>query len=302
MFTNLLKLYPEARLSDHLPELEDKKQYIFQNEARTEWITIPAAAISEKEVELLASLFTRVETPTETLAPALQQWKNYLFGRGSMPSGTEGASARIIQFQFYGENDDREELETALRGFFPEDVTVFWESHDRAVVVERGNFSLDEQDLASLSGALESDFFVKTAAYIGRQLPVADTLPDHFFMERGYFDFGKKFIEPAGFYTFEKVFPAYVASMLPDQLADALNSEFADAFRSDDEMYATVKGFLENGSNASLAAKKLFIHRNTLQYRIDKFTDKTGVSLKDFHSAFTVYLACLLYEKNRNQE
>ena len=62
-------------------------------------------------------------------------------------------------------------------------------------------------------------------------------------------------------------------------------------------MYATIKVFLENNLNASLTAKKLYIHRNTLQYRIDKFIDKTGIQLKDFYGAFTVFLACFFLNK-----
>ncbi|RHW43108.1 hypothetical protein D1B31_00045 [Neobacillus notoginsengisoli] len=302
MFTNLMKLYPGAWISDYPPALDDNKYYLFQNETSTEWIAIPVGAISEREVDLLTSLFKRIEEPAENLSPLLEQWRDYLFHEGALPLGTEDSAVRIIQVQFYGDNYEREELEAAIKGFFPDDVLVVWEGPSRAITIEHDKITLDENDLASMADVFENDFFLKTAAYIGRQLPVTAGFPDYFQEERRHFDFAKRAIGPIGFYSFEKVFPAYVASELPELLADALNREFAEAFRSDDEMYLTVKGFLENGSNASLAAKKLYIHRNTLQYRIDKFTDRTGVSLKDFHSAFTVYLACLLYERDRKRE
>jgi DNA-binding PucR family transcriptional regulator len=32
--------------------------------------------------------------------------------------------------------------------------------------------------------------------------------------------------------------------------------------------------------NASLTAKRLFIHRNSLQYRIDKFIERTGIDIR----------------------
>jgi DNA-binding PucR family transcriptional regulator len=66
-------------------------------------------------------------------------------------------------------------------------------------------------------------------------------------------------------------------------------------------MYSSIKVFLENNLNASLTAKKLYIHRNTLQYRIDKFIDKTGIQLKDFYGAYTVFLACLLFEQSQKK-
>ncbi|WP_316571196.1 helix-turn-helix domain-containing protein [Neobacillus sp. YIM B06451] len=299
MLEKLLALYPGAFITDRPPIPGQEKFHIFHNEAERKWISIPEKSISQKEVDLLRAIYVQAEVPSEKLPPLLQQWKEYLFYGGKVPAGLEEEAVRLIQFEFLGENHDHEELEMAIKGFFSEDILVLWEGSGRALVVERGEYSLDERDLASMADAFESDFYIKTRIYIGRRLPVSDALPSQFREEQNYFDFAKKNISSEGYYTFEKVFPAYVSSLLPRPLAEALNAVFAEAFRSDDEMFTTVKGFLENGSNASLAAKKLYIHRNTLQYRVDKFTDKTGVSLKDFNSAFTVYLACLLYDRDR---
>lgn len=122
---------------------------------------------------------------------------------------------------------------------------------------------------------------------------------NHFHQEKEYFEFAKKNLTSTNIITFEKIFPAFVAFNLPDDIKDKVNSELSSVFLEDPELYTTIKVFLENNLNASLTAKKLFIHRNTLQYRIDKFIDKTGVQLKDFYGAFTVFLACLLFEQNK---
>ncbi|WP_059172902.1 CdaR family transcriptional regulator [Bacillus sp. FJAT-27445] len=299
MFEKLITLYPGAFITEQPPVPGQEKFYIFHNEAERNWMFIPEEMLNQKELDLLGAIYVQAEAPSENLPPLPRQWKEYLFEGAEPPAGYEGEPIRLIQFEFLGENHNREELETAIKGFFPEEILILWESSERALAIERGAFSLDERDIASMADAFESDFYIKTKIYIGRQLTTSDELPGQFREERNYFDFAKKNIPPEGYYTFEKVFPAYVASLLPGPLAEALNTVFAEAFISDDEMFTTVKGFLENGSNASLAAKKLYIHRNTLQYRVDKFADKTGVSLKDFHSAFTVYLACLLYERDR---
>jgi DNA-binding PucR family transcriptional regulator len=80
-----------------------------------------------------------------------------------------------------------------------------------------------------------------------------------------------------------------------------VKQELNEAFLDDPEMFSTIKVFLENNLNASMTAKKLFIHRNTLQYRIDKFVEKTGIQLKDFYGAFTVFLACILFEQEKKK-
>ncbi|RDU35323.1 hypothetical protein DRW41_18755 [Neobacillus piezotolerans] len=301
MFEKLLALYPGALITERPPVPGQVKSHIFHDGSEQNWISIPVESITQREVDLLGAIYVKAEAPSENLPPLLQQWKEYLFEGGELPLGSDGEPVRLIQFDFQSDNHDRDELETAISGFFPEEILILWQGPQRAFAVDRGEFSVDERDLASMAGAFESDFYIKTRIYIGRRLPVSDALPGQFREEMNYFEFAKRNISPDSYYTFEKVFPSYVASLLPGPLAEALNAVFTDAFRSDDEMFTTVKGFLENGSNASLAAKKLYIHRNTLQYRVDKFTDKTGVSLKDFHSAFTVYLACLLYERDRGR-
>ncbi|OCA84365.1 hypothetical protein A8F94_16815 [Bacillus sp. FJAT-27225] len=299
MFANLLELYPGSTITDFPPGNVGGSVHIFNNPLTGEWISIPADVISGRELDLLGRLYGKTEPITEK-SPLLQLWRNFLLSGGELPSTHENEFVRLLQIQFYGQGNEREELETAVKGFFPNDVLILWENQREAIIIQVGDTLLEERDIASMAAAFESDFYIKTLLYIGKKLRINADLPGHFGKERTLFSFAKKSMPREEYYTFEKIFPAYIASQLPEQLAEALLNEFQEAFSNDEEMFITVKGFLENGSNASLTAKKLFIHRNTLQYRIDKFTDRTGVGLKDFHSAFTVYLACLLYDKNRN--
>lgn len=52
----------------------------------------------------------------------------------------------------------------------------------------------------------------------------------------------------------------------------------------------TAIGFIENNFNASLTSKQLFLHRNTLNYRLDNFNIKTEMDLKNFRTAMAIYL------------
>lgn len=56
------------------------------------------------------------------------------------------------------------------------------------------------------------------------------------------------------------------------------------------ETIKTVIGFIEANMNASSASKKLFMHRNTLNYRLDHFIDKTEINIREFSGAMAVYL------------
>ena len=62
----------------------------------------------------------------------------------------------------------------------------------------------------------------------------------------------------------------------------------------DKETLFTVKKFFENNLNISETARKMFIHRNTLVYRLEKIKNKTGLDLKDFDQATKFKLALLV--------
>lgn len=62
------------------------------------------------------------------------------------------------------------------------------------------------------------------------------------------------------------------------------------------EMMSTLEQFFELGCNVSDTAKKLYIHRNTLLYRLDKFKQETGLDVRNFNDAVLVKIALLLYK------
>lgn len=59
-------------------------------------------------------------------------------------------------------------------------------------------------------------------------------------------------------------------------------------------MIQTIKKFFENSLNLSETARQLYIHRNTLVYRLDKVQRNIGLDLRDFDDAVTFKLMMLL--------
>ena len=52
----------------------------------------------------------------------------------------------------------------------------------------------------------------------------------------------------------------------------------------------TIISFVENSFNASLTSKKLYLHRNTLNYRLEHFYLRTEMDIKSFHTGQAMYL------------
>ena len=62
----------------------------------------------------------------------------------------------------------------------------------------------------------------------------------------------------------------------------------------DDEILTTVNKFFENSLNVSETSRQLYIHRNTLVYRIEKLQKATGLDVRIFEDALTLKLALMV--------
>ena len=62
----------------------------------------------------------------------------------------------------------------------------------------------------------------------------------------------------------------------------------------DEETITTINKFFENSLNVSETSRQLYIHRNTLVYRLDKLQKSTGLDLRVFEDAITFKIALMV--------
>ena len=67
----------------------------------------------------------------------------------------------------------------------------------------------------------------------------------------------------------------------------------------DQETLFTIQRFFENNLNVSETSRKLFVHRNTLVYRLEKIKKLTGLDLREFEDAI-VFKVALMVKKYLN--
>ena len=94
---------------------------------------------------------------------------------------------------------------------------------------------------------------------------------------------------------------------LPVQLCEMFMKEvfgenLPDTF--DDETLVTISKFFENNLNVSETARQLYVHRNTLVYRLEKLQRSTGLDIRVFDDALTFKIALMVvsymnYMKNQ---
>ena len=70
----------------------------------------------------------------------------------------------------------------------------------------------------------------------------------------------------------------------------------------DDETLSTINKFFENSLNVSETSRQLYIHRNTLVYRLDKIQKITGLDLRVFDDAITFKIALMVVKYMKYME
>ncbi len=78
--------------------------------------------------------------------------------------------------------------------------------------------------------------------------------------------------------------------------------EYEGAHQFEEEELTTVFTFFDNNLNISETARQLYIHRNTLVYRLEKIQKKTGLDVRVFEDALTFKIAMMVADHMNNIE
>lgn len=110
-------------------------------------------------------------------------------------------------------------------------------------------------------------------------------------------DVGKIFYIEKSVIGYEKLGIGRLIYQLPVSLCRMFMSEiFGDNLpdKLDEETQITIHKFFENSLNVSETARQLYIHRNTLVYRIEKLEKETGLDIRNFDDALTFKIALMV--------
>ena len=70
----------------------------------------------------------------------------------------------------------------------------------------------------------------------------------------------------------------------------------------DEETLVTINRFFDNNLNVSETSRQLYIHRNTLVYRLDKLQKMTGLDIRIFEDAITFKIALMVVKYMKYME
>ena len=118
-------------------------------------------------------------------------------------------------------------------------------------------------------------------------------------------DVGKIFYSTKNVVAYSKLGIGRLIYQLPLPLCRMFIKEIFDGKSPDDfdeETLTTINKFFENSLNVSETSRQLYIHRNTLVYRLDKLQKSTGLDLRVFEDAITFKIALMVVKYMKYME
>ncbi len=190
-----------------------------------------------------------------------------------------------------------------IQNLFPDktkDFVVNINETDIALVKEvRSNIeSRDLEKLArSIADSLGSEYYTHTLVGIGTAVTGIKDLARSFKEAQVALEVGKVFDTEKTIVSYENLGIARLIYQLPTTLCDMFLKEVfkrGSIESLDHETLFTIQKFFENNLNVSETSRKLFVHRNTLVYRLEKIRKLTGLDLREFDDAIVFKVALMV--------
>ena len=168
-------------------------------------------------------------------------------------------------------------------------------------VVKQISGSTTAEDLEKMASSMEdllkNELRIKTVIGIGTIADHLRELADSYKEAQTAIDVGKVFDTETTILNYENLGIGRLIYQLPTTLCEIFLSEVfkKNSIDSlDQETLFTINKFFENNLNVSETSRKLFVHRNTLVYRLEKIKKLTGLDLRQFDHAIVFKVALMV--------
>ena len=190
-----------------------------------------------------------------------------------------------------------------VQNLFPDkskDFVISINENDIALVKETkaGIDSKTIEKLAStIADTISGEFYLHVTIGIGTTVSNIKDLARSFKEAQAALEVGKVFDTEKTIVSYDNLGIARLIYQLPTTLCETFLKEVfkrGSIDSLDQETLFTIQRFFENNLNVSETSRKLFVHRNTLVYRLEKIKKITGLDLREFDHAIIFKIALMV--------
>ncbi|WLR42798.1 helix-turn-helix domain-containing protein [Bacillus carboniphilus] len=283
MFKKLSEIYKEnfsTKYSDN-PQF----QYFITDEG--EIFGINKNVLTKKEFEIL-SLFYNHYSPPLNQKTNTYSWYEFLFNNGEIPTIKDKTSMRCIYFFLQNPLDSQKDFEEAISGLIEEPIICWFDYQSGLIVYTSEHLTISENDWEQWINSFTTDLLINIQLFIGQLHHINNSGVKKIHREMRLINETRSSLPSHVLKTVYQLQFDYLLKSNHQVIQDLSSDKLLDSL-SDVELRKTLKVLIENHLNLSLTAKEMYIHRNSLQYRLDKFSTNTGIQLKDFSQVSFVY-------------
>ncbi|MBF7076085.1 helix-turn-helix domain-containing protein [Streptococcus sp. HF-100] len=271
--TNLLEWFPQGRLQSNPNANENEVAIPISSK---QWLLLKKSSLTEREQELI-SLLLEKESAFDG-----GPWYDYLVhNHGKLPQNIQK-----IQFVhchlFHYENETIGSWLEMMRTILPNRIADFQLSYqDYIFVLDQTQLVPVKDVLRDTLSAIEYDFSLTLTIQIGQIWPLIfeESYPELFQAENALFVKWWEQVQHPNVHSFSQLFLWGIGQK--DFILPILTKKLHQLIEKQDQLVDIIAALWENTAVVTKAAQQLYIHRNTLQYHIDKWEELTGLQLKD---------------------
>ena len=275
MKTNeLLALFPKASLQNK-PSQDSQKVSLRLDQQH--WLVLATEDLTDREQQLLALLTEKESVFSQN------PWYRYLVSESEETLPHEIETLQFIHCHlFHYEAESMSAWLDMMRTLLTNKIAYFQTSpQDYIFVLDQGQQLAVKDLLRDVLSAVEYDFNLRLAVLIGQVWPrsVKDELPQLYQAESSLFTQWLNRYQQSLVLPFSQLF-LWGLDEAKDSLLP-LKRKLHQLIEGQEQLAEIIIALWENGAVVTKAAQKLYIHRNTLQYRLDKWEELTGLQLKE---------------------
>ncbi|MGY3724919.1 PucR C-terminal helix-turn-helix domain-containing protein [Granulicatella balaenopterae] len=281
----LIQLFPDGTISE-VPSHNQAEISIAIN--ASQWFNVSLNQLSEREIQLIKTL--QQQNNHYQMISHTNPWQEYITGhRQDPPQIYQYLQLIYIDCQVIDSTSfSKHEWIDTLLAVLPNCFGHFSLSKDLSVFIIDGSNSIPiSKDLEHYLLPIEDDFAVHMTIFSGnywsKDMFSAPLFTDELKMVQQYLTSSNRH----KFIPFNKLLFWY---LLNGYQCPSINTSLLTLLHQQEAISSIIEELWQQKGILTKTAQNLFLHRNTLQYRIDKFYELTGLSLKSMDDLALCYL------------
>ncbi|MPQ43496.1 PucR family transcriptional regulator [Clostridium tarantellae] len=196
----------------------------------------------------------------------------------------------------YAKDMEQEVLELLKEGYNEyETVSLIYNNY----IILVGNLDDIEEHVVSIKDSISSNLFSKCYIAYGKVEGITD-LWEAFFKNMSNIELAIKYNLEEQIYEEKSLLFESIIDNIDESVKAMLYKKFDNGLlKLDNDMTKTIEVFFQCGLNISDASKQLYVHRNTLIYRLDKIQKFTGYDIRNFNEAVIFKIAFFIWRSQQ---